>query len=148
MTHDDDLDQPELRELLAERATVSPPEVERLRRFATQLPPRRRSWGRGILAAAAGIVVLLAGVGALAIVALPKASTGAPLKPQDPAHFANDPRLAVCNVKASEAIAIFEIPHFYDYGAYIRLGGQIAIGGDENAPALVIVRSGPGNPRS
>jgi hypothetical protein len=158
MMHDDDLDQPELRELLEERARVGDLEVEPLRRFVEQLPPRRRTWGRGILAAAAGIVVVLAGLGALALVALPKASTGAPPTgvpstgappvPADPAYFANDPRLAFCHVTAADAIAIFELAHFYDFSTYIQPGGEISIGGDEHAPALVIVRSGPGTPEA
>ena len=71
MTHDDNLDQPELRELLEERASVSDVEVEPLRRYVEQLPPRRRSRGRWILAAAAGIVVVLAGLGAVAVLTVP-----------------------------------------------------------------------------
>jgi len=146
MTHDDDLDQPELRELLAERATVSPTELEPLRRFVAELPPRRRSWSRGILAAAAGIVVLLAGVGALAILTVPWGSSGAAPSPPNPAYFANDPRLAVCNAKASDAEAIFELKHLSDYAAQLpNAYPLVGLQADPSDPALVIVFGGQGS---
>ena len=146
MTHDDDLDQPELRELLEERARVSDFEVEPLRRFAAQLPPRRRSWGRGILAAAAGIVVVLAGLGALAILTVPWGSSGAAPQPPNPSYFVGDPRLAVCNAKAADAIAIFELQHLSDYAAQLpNAYPLIGLQADPSDRALVIVFKGPGS---
>ena len=146
MTHDDNLDQPELRELLEERASVSDVEVEPLRRYVEQLPPRRRSRGRWILAAAAGIVVVLAGLGAVAVLTVPWGSSGAAPWPPNPAYFANDPRLAVCNATVTDAVAIFELVHVADYAAQLPNAYPLTgLQANPSDPALVIVFKGPGS---
>ncbi len=143
----DDRDNPDLRELLAKRAMVRDEEVDALREFVRTLPPRRRRpRGLGVLAAAAGIVVLL-GLG-IVVVNLPLGVSGAAPWPPNPAYFANDPRLAVCNATADDATAIFELQHVSDYAAQLpNAYPLVGLQADPAAPALVIVRKGPGTPQ-
>lgn len=135
----------DLRELLARRAAVDGQEVEALRRHVATLPARHAG-RRGLLAAAAGIVLLL-GFGGVLLANLPygsgRPSPGAP----DPAAFAGDPRLAVCGVEASAAIAIFEMAHVRDYPLHLPAAYELkGLAEDPDAPALVIVLRGPGSP--
>ena len=90
--------------------------------------------------------MLLAGVGALAILTVPWGSSGAAPSPPNPAYFANDPRLAVCNAKASDAEAIFELKHLSDYAAQLpNAYPLVGLQADPSDPALVIVFSGQGS---
>jgi len=100
----------DLADLLRRRAEVDPVDVERVRGAVASLPTRRRPSRTGpILRAAAGIVVLL-GLGVVALVNLPMGGTGAAPQPPDPRVFAGDPRLAACGLQqASDALYIFEI---------------------------------------
>ena len=137
--------EPELRELIAERAIVRPEELEPLRAFVAALPARRSRRRTGLLAAAAGIVVML-GLGALVVTNLPLGTSGAAPSAPDPAAFAGDPRLAVCSATPADATAIFEMAHLRDYplhlpAAYPLLG----LKADPEAPALVIVFKGRGS---
>ena len=138
---DDELEQA-LRESLETRATVRDEDIRPLRGYIKALPPRKMRRGGAVLAAAAGIVVML-GIGGLLVANLPVGSGGAAPEPPDPAAFAFDPRLAVCNTTSADATAIFELEHVRDYplhlpAAYTLIGLQA----DPEAPALV-VRAGP-----
>ena len=135
----------DLRELLERRARVSPEDLEPLRRTIATLPPRRRS-RRGLLAAAAGIVVLL-GLGGLLVARLPLGTSGAAPGPPDPAAFAGDPRLGECGVSSADAIAIFELAHVRDYPRQLPAAYELkGLDADPEAPALVVVIDGPGSP--
>lgn len=142
----DERDERELRDLLARRAEVRGPEVDALRGFVAALPARRRRRPSfGLLAAAAGITVMLS-VGVL-LAGAPFGSSGAGPKPPNPAAFAGDPRLAVCNAKATDAEAIFELRHLADYAEQLpNAYPLIGLAADPAAPALVIVFKGPGTP--
>lgn len=119
----------DLRELLLERASVDDREVERLRAYAASVSPRRPA-RRGILAAAAGIIVMLSLGGLVLVAGLQHGAGGA----------APDSRLAVCGVTADEALAIFPIDHLRDYPFYLPAARPLeANGADPDAPALVIV---------
>jgi hypothetical protein len=135
----------DLRDLLAERATVRPEAVEPLRRLVLALPPRRRA-RRGLLAAAAGIVLLL-GVGGLLVARLPLGTSGAAPHAPDPAAFAGDPRLAVCGATADQALAVFEMARVRDYRLHLPAAYELTgLQADPDAPALVIVFAGPASP--
>ena len=135
----------DLRELLERRARVSPEDLEPLRRTIATLPPRRRS-RRGLLAAAAGIVLLL-GFGGLLVARLPLGTSGAAPGPPDPAAFAGDPRLGECGVSSADAIAIFELAHVRDYPRQLPAAYELkGLDADPEAPALVVVIDGPGSP--
>jgi hypothetical protein len=135
----------DLRELLERRARVRPEDLAPLRHTIATLPPRRRS-RRGLLAAAAGIVVLL-GFGALLIARLPLGTSGAAPNPPDPAAFAGDPRLGECGVTSAGAIAIFELAHVRDYPRQLPAAYELkGLDADPEAPALVVVLDGPGSP--
>ena len=138
-SHEDDL-----RELLARRADVDRHEVEALRRHVATLPARRG--GRRGLLAAAGIVLML-GLGGVLLANLPYGSSGAAPSAPDPASFTGDPRLAVCGVEPKDAIAIFEMAHVRDYRLHLPAAYELkGLTADPGAPALVIVRRGPGSP--
>ena len=132
-----------LRESLEARATVRDEDIRPLREFIKALPPRRRRRGGAVLAAAAGVVVML-GIGGLLVANLPLGSGGAAPGPPDPAAFALDPRLAVCGLTATDAEAIFELEYVRDYPLHLPAAYKlIGLDADPEAPALVIVRSGP-----
>ncbi len=144
MTRDNDQEQ-WLRDLLAERTSIGPEEVEPLRRYVAQLPPRRGRRGRGMLAAAAGIVVML-GLAGLLVTQIPMGTSGAGPQAPDPAAFAGDPRLTVCNATSADASAIFEMAHLRDYPLHLPAAYALkGIHGDPDAPTLVIVLRGPGS---
>ena len=107
----------DLRELLSRRAAVDAHEVDALRRHAATLPSRRAS-RRGLLGAAASIVLLLS-FGGLLVANLPFGTSGAAPSAPDPAAFAGDPRLAVCGVEPKDAIAIFEMAHLRYYTLHL-----------------------------
>jgi hypothetical protein len=135
----------ELRDLLARRAAVDRRDVGALRAYVAVLPPRRRG-RRGLLAAAAGIALLLS-VGGLLLPNLRFGSSGAAPAAPNPAAFAFDPRLAVCGVSAKDATAIFELVHLRDYPLQLPAAFELqGLDADADAPALVIVRNGPGSP--
>lgn len=149
MTPDDrdPIELQELRDLLADRARVQPHELEPLRGAVATLPSRHRR-GRaiaGVLAAAAGITVLVGFVGVLALGSIGGRSGAAP-RPPNPAYFAGDPRLAVCNAAPADAEAIFELQHLADYPAQLPHAYElVGLTADLSDPALVIVFKGPGS---
>ncbi|MEW6224106.1 MAG: hypothetical protein AB1627_05700 [Chloroflexota bacterium] len=135
----------DLRELLARRTRVRPEDLAPLRHAIATLPPRRRS-RRGLLAAAAGIVLLL-GFGGLLVARLPLGTSGAAPGPPDPAAFAGDPRLGECGVTSAGAVAIFELAHVRDYPRQLPAAYELkGLEADPEAPALVVVLDGPGSP--
>jgi hypothetical protein len=124
----------DLRELLARGASVDDGEVDALRRYAAILPARRSpGMRRRMLAAAAGIVLLVSFGGLTLVANLPLGTSGA----------APDARLAVCGVTADDAVAIFSMDHLRDYRLHLPaarpLEGSAAT---SDAPALVIVLRG------
>ena len=136
----------DLLDLLAKRSAVSDVEVARLRTFAAALPPRRSpGMRRGLLAAAAGIVLVLS-FGGLLLTNLPFGSSGAAPSAPDPAAFAGDPRLAVCGVEPKDAIAIFGMAHVRDYPLHLPAAYELTgLAADPEAPTLVVVHRGPGS---
>lgn len=139
---DDELEQA-LRDSLEARATVRDDDIRPLRGYIKALPPRRNRRGGAVLAVAAGVVVML-GIGGLLVANLPVGSGGAAPGAPDPAAFAFDPRLAVCDVTAADAEAIFELEHIRDYPLHLPAAYKlVGLQGDPDAPALVIVLAGP-----
>lgn len=132
-----------LRESLEARAAVRDEDIRPLRGYIKALPPRRRRRGGAVLAGAAGIVVML-GIGGLLVANLPLGSGGAAPGAPDPAAFTGDPRLAVCDVTAADAEAIFELEHVRDYPLHLPAAYPlVGLQGDPDVPALVIVLAGP-----
>lgn len=130
----------DLRDLLTERATIGELEVARLRAFSETLP-RLQSRRRGVLAAAAGIVMLLS-FGGLLVSNIRLGSSGA----------SPDSRLAVCGVTRDDAVAIIPMTHLRDFEYYLPAARPLeGRPEDMDLPALVIVRragatgSGPGD---
>lgn len=145
----DDRD-PALRHLLERRAEVRDEEIDALRSFVSSLPARRRRRlpAFGVLAAAAGVLVVIGGFGLVIALSPLGGSAGAAPQAPDPAAFAGDPRLGVCNATVDDALAIVELQHVRDYAAQLpRAYPLIGLQADPNAPALVIVRKGPGTPQ-
>ncbi len=131
----------ELHDLLARRASVNSRDLDALRTYATRLP-RRRPHQRGLLAAAAGILLVLS-MGGLLATRIPLGTSGAAPQPPDPAAFAGDPRLALCGVTPDGADAIFEMAHLRDYPLYLPAAYPLKdLQADPEAPTLVIVLRG------
>lgn len=140
----------ELRDLLERRAEVRDEEVDALRSFVGALPARRRRRlpVLGVLAAAAGVLVVIGGYGLVVALGPLGRSPGAAPQAPDPAAFAGDPRLGVCNTTVDDALAIVELQHVRDYPAQLPKAYPLTgLQADPNAPALVIVRKGPGTPQ-
>ncbi len=135
----------QLHDLLGTRARVGDDDLEPLRASIVRLPPRRPR-RRGWLLAAAGVLVAL-GLGGVFVSELRLGTSGAAPSAPDPAAFADDPRLAVCGVTADDAVAIFELAHVRDYPLQLPAAYPlIGLKADPEAPALVVVRKGPGTP--
>ena len=132
----------DLHDLLERRAEVDSRDLDALRAHITRLP-RRRQHQRGLLAAAAGILLLLT-MGGLLATRIPLGTSGAAPQPPDPAAFAGDPRLVVCGVTPDGADAIFEMAHLRDYPLHLPAAYPlVGLQGDPEATTLVIVLRGP-----
>ena len=131
----------ELHDLLARRTSVDSRDLDALRTYTTRLP-RRRPHQRGLLAAAAGILLVLS-MGGLLATRIQLGTSGAAPQPPDPAAFAGDPRLALCGVTPDGADAIFEMAHLRDYPLHLPAAYPLKdLQADPDAPTLVIVLRG------
>ena len=131
----------ELHDLLARRTSVDSRDLDALRTYTTRLP-RRHPHQRGLLAAAAGILLVLS-MGGLLATRIQLGTSGAAPQPPDPAAFAGDPRLALCGVTPDGADAIFEMAHLRDYPLHLPAAYPLKdLQAAPDAPTLVIVLRG------
>jgi len=140
MTGDGDPFEVEVIEWLADRGRISADEVRDVADRIGDLPgrvSRIRSW----LAAAAVVVVAL-GLGAVILGRVPAIGTGR-TEPPDPAAFSGDPRLARCfGATTATALDVFEMQHAWDYRRHLPAMG-LAPELDVDEPAFVVVFRDP-----
>jgi len=140
MTDESDPFEAEVVDWLAARGRATAGEVHDVADRIDALPARAgraRSW----LAAAAVVVVAL-GIGAVILGRIPAIGLGKPTPP-DPAAFAGDPRLARCfGATVDTALEVFELQHARDYRGHLPAMG-LSPELDVDAPAFVGVFRNP-----